>query len=80
MNASPDASVSVDWFYSLGDAGIDSLDKALDDWARSVGAIHVAHWARRVAASFIFRWIRHPVLHFTLLTQKARTHPTCQLR
>ncbi|MCF5664590.1 hypothetical protein GIV47_06380 [Pseudomonas marginalis] len=37
LNASPDASVSVDWFYSLGDAGIDSLDKALDDWAQVLG-------------------------------------------
>ena len=37
LNASPDASVSVDWFYSLGDAGIYSLDKALDDWAQVLG-------------------------------------------
>lgn len=37
MDALSNASVSVDWFYSLGGAGTDSLDKALDDWAQVLG-------------------------------------------
>lgn len=37
LEASSDASVSVDWFYSLGHAGTDSLDKALEDWSQVLG-------------------------------------------
>ncbi|AKS07109.1 SMI1/KNR4 family protein [Pseudomonas trivialis] len=37
LDASSDASVGVDWFYSLGGAAADSLEKALDDWAQVLG-------------------------------------------
>lgn len=37
LSAVTDHSVGIDWFYSLGDTGTNSVDKALNDWADLLG-------------------------------------------